>query len=220
MTTYRVILDSETRPKQVAARLDHLPSMAVDAPDVDTAARLAVAHHIDNRPPPPPTGTSFALIVIHRRGTDAHEPHGSSDQKIGGAAVLLDEAGSCRRAGKHRAAAARADRTPRRRTAGLDGRRTVHPHNPPPALNQRPRGTLTRLPNAEVDWRSDGPPTRPRRPSTTRLARLPRRRAARAGDSVPRRPRRRLTTGARPPSPPYRSTPKSVPARSPSSTTP
>ena len=32
--------------------LDHLPSMAVDAPDVDTAARLAVAHHIDNRPPP------------------------------------------------------------------------------------------------------------------------------------------------------------------------
>ena len=54
-----------TRPKRVAATLDHLPSMAVDAPDVDTAARLAVAHHIDNRPDPPPSGTSFALIVIN-----------------------------------------------------------------------------------------------------------------------------------------------------------
>ena len=64
MTTYRVILDTETRPNQAAAPLDHLPSVEVDAPDVDTAARLAVAHHIDNRPDPPPAGTSFGLVVI------------------------------------------------------------------------------------------------------------------------------------------------------------
>ena len=81
MTTYRVILDSETRAKQVAARLDHLPSMAVDAPDVDTAARLAVAHHIDNRPPPPPAGTSFALIVITPKPDLPGDPHHDLDSR-------------------------------------------------------------------------------------------------------------------------------------------
>ena len=48
---------------------------------------------------------SFAACLLERlthRGTDAREPHGSSGQKIGGAPVLLDEAGSCRRAGSVR----------------------------------------------------------------------------------------------------------------------
>ena len=79
MTTYRVILDTETRPKQAAASLDHLPSMAVDAPDVDTAARLALAHHIDNRSDPPPAGTSFGLIVITLMPDLADGPHHDLD---------------------------------------------------------------------------------------------------------------------------------------------
>ena len=48
---------------------------------------------------------SFAACLLERltlRGTDAREPHGSSGQKLGGAPVLLDEAGSCRRAGSVR----------------------------------------------------------------------------------------------------------------------
>ena len=51
---------------------------------------------------------SFAACLLERlsrRGTDAHEPHGSSGQKLGGAPVLLDEAGSCRRAGSVRVSA-------------------------------------------------------------------------------------------------------------------
>ena len=79
MTTYRVILDTETRPKQAAAPLDHLPSMAVDARDVDTAARLALAHHIDNRPDPPPAGTSFGLIVITPMPDLPDDPHHDLD---------------------------------------------------------------------------------------------------------------------------------------------
>lgn len=79
MTTYRVILDTETRPKRAAASLD-LPSVAVEAPDVDTAARLAVAHHIDNRPdPPPPAGTSFGLIVITPKPNRPDDPHHDLD---------------------------------------------------------------------------------------------------------------------------------------------
>ena len=48
---------------------------------------------------------SFAACLLERlthRGTDAHEPHGSAGQKIGGTPVLLDKAGSCRRAGSVR----------------------------------------------------------------------------------------------------------------------
>ena len=79
MTTYRVILDTETRPKRAAASLD-LPSVAVEAPDVDTAARLAVAHHIDNRPDaPPPAGTSFGLIVITPKPNLPDDPHHDLD---------------------------------------------------------------------------------------------------------------------------------------------
>ena len=63
-TTYRVVLETETRPREAAVALDHLPAIQVDAPDVDVAARLAVSHHIDGRPTPPPAGTSFGLVVI------------------------------------------------------------------------------------------------------------------------------------------------------------
>ena len=66
-TTYRVVLDTETRPREAAVALDHLPAIQVDAPNVDIAARLALAHHIDSRPIPPPAGTSFGLLVITRR---------------------------------------------------------------------------------------------------------------------------------------------------------
>ena len=46
---------------------------------MDTAARLAVAHHIDNRPPPPPAGTSFALIVIRPKPNLPGDPHHDLD---------------------------------------------------------------------------------------------------------------------------------------------
>lgn len=81
MTTYRVILDTETRPKQTAAPLDHVPSIPVEAPDVDTAARLAVAHHIDNRPAPPPAGTSFGLTVITPKPNRPDDPHHDLDSE-------------------------------------------------------------------------------------------------------------------------------------------
>ena len=79
MTTYRVILDTETRPKQPTTPLDHLPSMTIHAPDVDTAARLALAHHIDNRTDPPPAGTSFALLVITPKPNQPNDPHHDLD---------------------------------------------------------------------------------------------------------------------------------------------
>ena len=63
-TTYRVLLETETRPREAAVALDHLPAIQVDAPSVDIAARLALSHYIDNRPAPPPAGTSFGLVVI------------------------------------------------------------------------------------------------------------------------------------------------------------
>ena len=63
-TTYRVVLETETRPRQAAVPLDHLPAIRVHASDVDIAARLALSHHIDSRPAPPPAGTSFGLLVI------------------------------------------------------------------------------------------------------------------------------------------------------------
>ena len=63
-TTYRVVLETETRPREAAVALDHLPAIQVDAREVDIAARLALSHHIDSRPIPPPAGTSFGLIVI------------------------------------------------------------------------------------------------------------------------------------------------------------
>ena len=49
-TTYRVVLETETRPRETAVALDHLPAFQVDAPNVDIAARLAMSHHIDSRP--------------------------------------------------------------------------------------------------------------------------------------------------------------------------
>ena len=63
-TTYRVVLETETRPREAAVALDHLPAIQVDAPDVDIAARLALSHHIDSRSTPPRVGTSFGLTVI------------------------------------------------------------------------------------------------------------------------------------------------------------
>ena len=63
-TTCRVILETETRPREPAVALDNLPAIQVDAANVDLAARLALSHHIDDRPTPPPAGTSFCLVVI------------------------------------------------------------------------------------------------------------------------------------------------------------
>ena len=63
-TTYRVVLEPETRPRGAAVALDHLPAIQVDAQNVDVAARLAVSHHIDSRPAPPSAGASFRLVVI------------------------------------------------------------------------------------------------------------------------------------------------------------
>ena len=63
-TTYRIILETESRPREPTLSLDHVASIRVDAPSVETAARLAVSAHIDTRPTPPPAGTSFSLVVI------------------------------------------------------------------------------------------------------------------------------------------------------------
>ena len=80
-TNYRVVLETETRPREPAVALDHLPAMQVDAPNVDIAARLAVAHHIDGRPTPPPAGTSFGLIVITPPPSDPKVPHHALDEE-------------------------------------------------------------------------------------------------------------------------------------------
>ena len=74
-TTYRVILETETRPREAAVALDHLPAIQVDAPNVNVAARLALAHHIDSRPTPPPAGTSFGLLVITPSPHGPNVPH-------------------------------------------------------------------------------------------------------------------------------------------------
>ena len=80
-TTYRVVFETETRPREAAVVLDHLPAFQVDAPNVDTAARLALAHHIDSRPTPPPAGTSFGLLVITPPSHDPNMPHHDLDDE-------------------------------------------------------------------------------------------------------------------------------------------
>ena len=80
-TIYRVILETETRPRQAAVPLDHLPAIRVDAPNVDVAARLALSHHIDSRPTPPPAGTSFGLVVITPPPYDPNVPHHDLDDE-------------------------------------------------------------------------------------------------------------------------------------------
>ena len=80
-TTYRVVLETETRPREAAVALDHLPVFQVNAPNVDVAARLAVSHHIDNRPTPPPDGTSFWLLVITPPPHDPNVPHHDLDDE-------------------------------------------------------------------------------------------------------------------------------------------
>ena len=80
-TTYGVILETETRPREAAAALDHLPAIQVDAPNVDVAARLALAHHIDSRPTPPPAGTSFGLLVITPPAHDPNAPRHDLDDE-------------------------------------------------------------------------------------------------------------------------------------------
>ena len=78
-TTYRVVLETETRPREAAVALDHLPAIQVDAPNVDIAARLALSHHIDSRPTPPPAGTAFGLVVITPPPYDPKVPHHDLD---------------------------------------------------------------------------------------------------------------------------------------------
>ena len=78
-TTYRVVLETETRPREAAVALDHLRAIQVDAPDVDIAARLALSHHIDSRSTPPPAGTSFGLIVIKPPPCDPNVPRRDLD---------------------------------------------------------------------------------------------------------------------------------------------
>ena len=80
-TTYRVILETETRPREAAVALDDLPAIQVDAPNVDVAARLAVSHHIDSRPTPPPAGTSFGLLVIAPPPCGPKAPHHDLDDE-------------------------------------------------------------------------------------------------------------------------------------------
>ena len=80
-TNYRVILETETRPREAAVALDHLPASQVDAPNVDIAARLAVSHHIDSRPTPPPAGTSFGLLVITLPPYDPNVPRHDLDDE-------------------------------------------------------------------------------------------------------------------------------------------
>ena len=80
-TTYRVVLEPETRPRGAAVALDHLPAIQVDAPNVDVAARLAVSHHIDSRPTPPPAGASFGLVVITPPPYDPKAPHHHLDDE-------------------------------------------------------------------------------------------------------------------------------------------
>ena len=75
-TTYRILLETETRPREAAVALDHLPAIQVDAPSVDVAARLALSHHIDSRPP---AGTSFGLIVIKPPPYHPKVPHHDLD---------------------------------------------------------------------------------------------------------------------------------------------
>ena len=74
-TTYRVVLEPETRPREAAVALDHLPVIQVDAPNVDVAARLAVSHHIGSPPALPSTGASFGLAVITSAPYDPKAPH-------------------------------------------------------------------------------------------------------------------------------------------------
>ena len=78
-TTYRVMLETETRPRETARPLDHLPAIQVDAPSVDVAARLAVSRHIDALQNSPPAGTSFALVVITPPQYDPKVPHHDLD---------------------------------------------------------------------------------------------------------------------------------------------
>ena len=81
LTTYRVILETETRPREAAVALDRLPAIQVDAPNVDIAARLALSHHIDSRPTSPPAGTSFGLVVITPPPYDPKVPHHDLDDE-------------------------------------------------------------------------------------------------------------------------------------------
>ena len=80
-TTYRVVLEPETRPRGAVVALDHLPAIQVDAPNVHVAARIAVSHHIDGRPAPPSAGASFGLVVITPPPYDPKAPHHDLDDE-------------------------------------------------------------------------------------------------------------------------------------------
>ena len=80
-TTYRVVLETETRPREAGVAFDQLPAIQVDAPNVDVAAKLAVSHHIDSGPTPPPAGTSFGLVVITPPPYDPEVPHHDLDHE-------------------------------------------------------------------------------------------------------------------------------------------
>ena len=71
---------------RAAAALDHLSAVQVNAPSVDVAVWLAVAHHIDGHVAPPSAGASFGLVVITLAPDDPKAPYKDP----------IDEAAMCR----------------------------------------------------------------------------------------------------------------------------
>ncbi len=57
------------------------PSIQVDAPNVDVAARLALSHHIDSRPTPPASGPRSGPSLTTPPPCDPHVPHHDLDDE-------------------------------------------------------------------------------------------------------------------------------------------
>ena len=61
-TTYRVVIETETRPREAEIALDHLPAIQVDAPNVDvppsSPCRITSTAGRPHLPPGPHSGSS------------------------------------------------------------------------------------------------------------------------------------------------------------------
>ncbi len=79
-TTYKVVLEPETRPREAAVALDHLPAIRV-GPQRRHRRPARGVHHIDSRPTPPSAGTSFGLLVITPPPCDPNVPHHDLDDE-------------------------------------------------------------------------------------------------------------------------------------------